>query len=172
MATPARLCGGRRGLAVATLAVVGAVCVVACGSGDDERALAIEIRNARARFTTTDVGAVYFEMRGGGEGDVLLGASSEIADDVQIHEVVSEGGSARMRAVEGGIAVAAGGRVVLEPGGYHVMLLGVRELPEAGAVFNVVLEFEKAGLVTVAVRVQELGDGDDGMDHEDDDGHE
>ncbi len=154
---------GWRLIAAAGLAVVAMGFVIACGNGEDEREGSIEISNARARFTTTDIGAVYFDIRSVGADDALVAASADIADDVQIHEVVTEGGRAMMRPVEGGIAVAADGRVVLEPGGYHVMLLGVSEVPEPGATFSLVLEFENAGRMTITVPVHEFGGEDDGM---------
>ena len=102
-----------------------------------------------------------------GVGDVLVAASSEIADDTQVHEVVTEGSSAMMRPVQGGIPIEAGGRVSLEPGGYHVMLLGLEEIPEVGSTFELVLEFERAGRVSITVYVQEFGGEDAGTDQSD-----
>ena len=126
---------------------------------------AIEVSNARAQFTTTDVGAVYFDIRSTGSGDRLVGASATIAEDTQIHEIVSEGGSSMMQPVEGGIPIDPGGHVTLQPGGYHVMVLGVDDIPEPGTTFELVLEFERAGRMTITVHVQEFGAEDGGMDH-------
>ena len=149
----------------AALTVLSLGLLAACNdNGEAENGTPIEVSNARAQFTTTDVGAVYFDIRSTGAGDVLVGASAAIADDTQVHEIVTEGASAMMRPVEGGIPVDPGGHVSLEPGGYHVMLLGVEEIPEPGATFEVVLEFENAGRMTITVHVQEFG-GEDGMDH-------
>lgn len=140
--------------------------VVGCdGNGSGAESSAIEVSNARAQFTTTDIGAVYFDIRSTGEGDRLLGASAEIGDDTQVHEVVSESGSSMMRPVEGGIPIEPGGRVSLEPGGYHVMVLGVADIPEPGASFELVLEFERAGRMTITVHVQEFGAENGDMGH-------
>ncbi len=153
-------------LAVVTLAFLVLGTLLACGDdeGDGAAGGSIEISNARARFTTTDVGAVYFDIRSTGAGDRLVGASAEIAVDTQVHEIVSEGGSSMMRPVEGGIPIDAGGHVSLQPGGYHVMVLGVEEIPDPGTTFEVVLEFERAGRRTITVHVQEFGE-EGGMDH-------
>ncbi len=154
-------------LAAAALAVLAVGTFVACDDEDDgDAGGSIEISNARARFTTTDVGAVYFDIRSTGPGDRLVGASAEIAADTQVHEIVSEGGSSTMRPVEGGIPIDPGGHVSLQPGGYHVMVLGVDEIPESGTTFEVVLEFETAGRMTITVHVQEFGEEGGGMDHE------
>lgn len=125
--------------------------LAACGDGDEP---AVVIDNARARFTTTDVGAVYFDVRVTGAGDALVAAAAEIAEDAQLHEIATVDGSAMMREVAGGIAIAPGGSVSLRPGGYHVMLLGVAEPPAPGETFALTLEFERAGRVTVDVAVE------------------
>ncbi len=153
-------------LAAAALGVLAVGISVACDDANDgDAGGSIEVSNARARFTTTDVGAVYFDIRSTGPGDRLVGASAEIAADTQVHEIVSEGGSSMMRPVEGGIPIDPGGHVSLEPGGYHVMVLGVHEIPEPGTTFEVVLEFETAGRMTITVHVQEFGDGNGDVDH-------
>ncbi len=158
---------GRKGrrLVAAGLVALALGVLVACGDDSAEDG-AIEVSNARARFTTTDVGAVYFDIRSTGAGDRLVGASAAIAGDTQIHEIVSEGGGSMMQPVEGGIAIDPGGHVALQSGGYHVMVLGVADIPEPGATFELVLEFERAGRMTVTVHVQEFGAEDGGMDHE------
>lgn len=137
--------------------------VAACGGGDSG---GIVVTNARAHFTTTDVGAVYFDVRATGAGDTLLAASAGIADDAQLHEIATDGGNAMMRAVEGGIPVDPGDGVSLRPGGYHVMLLGVAEIPAAGETFALTLEFERAGRMTVTVEVLPFGADADGHAHE------
>lgn len=155
------------GLPLAALTVLALATLLACDDeGDDEAGSAIEVSNARARFTTTDVGAVYFDIRSTGAGDRLLGASAAIAADTQVHEIVSEGGSSMMQQVEGGIPIDPGGHVSLQPGGYHVMVLGVDEIPEPGTTFELVLEFERSGRMTITVHVQEFGGDEGGMDHE------
>lgn len=140
------------GKAALAALVLCAGALAACG--DDGDAPAVVIDNARARFTTTDLGAVYFDVRVTGAGDALVAASAEIAEDAQLHEIATVDGSAMMREVAGGIAIAPGGSVSLRPGGYHVMLLGVAEVPAPGETFALTLEFERAGRVTVDVAVE------------------
>ena len=140
------------GKAALAALVLCAGALAACG--DDGDAPAVVIDNARARFTTTDLGAVYFDVRVTGAGDALVAAGTEIADDAQLHEIATVDGSAMMREVAGGIPIAPGGSVSLRPGGYHVMLLGVAEVPAPGETFALTLEFERAGRVTVDVAVE------------------
>ena len=62
----------------------------------------------------------------------------------------------RMRAVEN-IPVPANGQTALEPGGYHIMLIGLKQALKEGGSFPLTLTFEKAGSVTVQVPVQKAG---------------
>ena len=140
------------GKAALVALVLCAGALAACGDDGDEPAVVID--NARARFTTTDLGAVYFDVRVTGAGDALIAAATEIAEDAQLHEIATVDGSAMMREVAGGIPIAPGGSVSLRPGGYHVMLLGVAEVPAPGETFALTLEFERAGRVTVDVAVE------------------
>ena len=140
------------GKAALVALVLCAGALAACGDDGDEPAVVID--NARARFTTTDLGAVYFDVRVTGAGDALIAAAAKIAEDAQLHEIATVDGSAMMREVEGGIAIAPGGSVSLRPGGYHVMLLGVAEVPAPGETFALTLEFARAGRVTVDVAVE------------------
>lgn len=140
------------GKAALAALVLCAGALAACGDDGDEPAVVID--NARARFTTTDLGAVYFDVRVTGAGDALVAAGTEIAEDAQLHEIATVDGSTMMREVAGGIPIAPGGSVSLRPGGYHVMLLGVAEVPAPGETFALTLEFERAGRVTVDVAVE------------------
>ena len=58
--------------------------------------------------------------------DRLLSVSSSAAERVELHTVETKDGVAKMRQVEGGIALPAGGEVKLAPGGYHVMFLKLK----------------------------------------------
>jgi copper(I)-binding protein len=89
------------------------------------------------------------------QGGRLVAASSPIAGVVEIHEMAMDGDVMRMRAVPG-IALPAGQPVALQPGGYHVMLLALRQALRAGATVPVTLVIEGADgkRETVEVRAQ------------------
>jgi copper(I)-binding protein len=63
---------------------------------------------------------------------MITAASSPAAGTVELHEVVDADGSIIMRPVEGGIFVPAQGTQVLEPGGYHLMLMDLPAPIEPG----------------------------------------
>jgi hypothetical protein len=78
------------------------------------------------------------------EGAKLVGASSPVAGVVEVHEMKMEGDVMRMRAVEGGLALPAGQMVELKPGGYHVMLMDLKQAVKAGDEVHVMLKIQKA----------------------------
>lgn len=111
-------------------------------------------------------GAAYLSIENAGsQPDRLIAASSDVAAKVELHaHVIDADGVARMRPVEA-IDVPADGSVALEPGGLHVMLMGLRQPLQAGTEFPLTLTFEHAGSITVEVAV-EMKPGHDGMDAE------
>jgi periplasmic copper chaperone A len=122
---------------------------------------------ARATPTGAMTGAVYMTVDNkSGTADRLTGASSDVADKLQIHEMKVENGVMKMREVVGGLSIPAGGSVALKPGSYHVMLIGLKKPLTVGEKFPLTLTFEKAGNISVTVPVQAAGATQDqgGMD--------
>ena len=60
----------------------------------------------------------------------------------------------RMRPVAGGLSIPAGQTVRLEPGGYHLMIIGPKRAFRVGDHIPVALKFEKAGVVKVDFNVE------------------
>jgi len=71
----------------------------------------------------------------------LVEARSPVAGVVEIHEMKMEGDVMRMRAVPG-IDLPAGKAVELRPGGYHVMLMSLKQTLVAGEAVPITLVFE------------------------------
>jgi copper(I)-binding protein len=73
----------------------------------------------------------------------LVGADSPAAKTVEVHNMKMENGVMKMYPVEG-IDVPAGKTVKLAPGGYHVMLMGLRKPLTEGQKVPLKLTFELA----------------------------
>lgn len=87
--------------------------------------------------------------------DALVAASTDAAGIVEIHETtLNENDVMAMRPAEGGIPVPAGETAVLQPGGFHVMLLEPMAMAPGDAIL-VTLEFESGAQVTVAAPVED-----------------
>lgn len=122
--------------------------VTACSSGEET----IEIVDARLGEPAGPNAALYFTASGGDEPDRLLGARTAVATEVQIHETATgEDGTTTMRPLDG-LDLPADGELVLEPGGYHLMLVDVERV-EAGDEIDVTLIWENSGEWTIPVDV-------------------
>ena len=60
------------------------------------------------------------------DGVKLVGASTPVAGVAEVHEMKMDGDVMKMRAIPGGIEIAAGKTVELKPGGYHIMLMDLK----------------------------------------------
>jgi copper(I)-binding protein len=100
-------------------------------------------------------GAVFMVLSNkGDEPDRLVGGTTDVAKVVEIHETVMEGEVMKMQMLADGLQIPAGGEVVLKPGSYHVMLIGMQQDLEPGDTFKLDLTFEKSGTLTVEPAVR------------------
>jgi copper(I)-binding protein len=90
----------------------------------------------------------------GAQADRLLGGSSPLAERIEVHQMSMDGGIMRMRELPGGLALAPGATVRLEPGGYHLMLVGPKAPFKVGDHIPATLKFARAGAVKVEFYVQ------------------
>jgi periplasmic copper chaperone A len=115
-------------------------------------ALTVEGAVARASIGNAPTSAVYLTVTTSGEPDRLIAAASPAAQAVELHASLEEAGVSKMQRVEA-VPVAPDAPARLEPGGYHVMLIGLAEPLEEGATVPLTLTFEKAGEITLDVPV-------------------
>ncbi len=102
-------------------------------------------------------GAVYLTLKNYGDApDRLMGASSPVAAQVEIHGHTMEGGLMTMRPVKS-LPLNPGEYVKLEPGGRHLMLIGLKRPLKEGDQIALTLEFEKAPALEIMVTVEPLG---------------
>jgi hypothetical protein len=116
----------------------------------------IDIGHPYARPTREGqmVGAGYLKLANKGPVDRLVSATSPAAGSVEIHSMSMEGDVMKMRQVDA-IEIATGQTVELKPGGYHLMLMGLKAPLKVGEKFPLTLKFEKSGEVVVTVNVEE-----------------
>jgi len=143
---------------LALAAVLTGFVAPALAQGTANTSIAVEQPWARATPAGAKTGAVYMTLDNkSGTADRLTGASSDVADKLQIHEMKVENGVMKMREVPGGLPIPGSGSVVLKPGSYHVMLMGLKKPLTVGEKFPLTLTFEKAGNISVTVPVQAMG---------------
>lgn len=111
----------------------------------------------RPSLGNTSVSAAYMSIVDtGSEGDRLIEASSDVAEAVELHTHIKDGDVMKMRRVDA-IEVPAGAGVGLEPGGHHVMLIGLKRRLTVGDEVTLTLTFERAGKVALTAPVEKRG---------------
>jgi copper(I)-binding protein len=102
-------------------------------------------------------GAGYMTLRNGGTApDRLVAARTPAAQATELHTHVRDGDVMRMRQVPA-IDLPPGQPVMLQPGGLHLMLIGLTQPLRQGAKLPVTLVFERAGEVQVELSVESAG---------------
>lgn len=93
------------------------------------------------------------------EALTLIGFSTSVAEETELHEMVMDGNVMRMRAIDA-LALPAGQAVTMKPGpgAKHLMLMGLKRQIKAGEVIQLTLQLRDAGgkaftqAITVPVR--------------------
>ena len=89
----------------------------------------------------------------GSKPDKLLSAACDCARSVEVHVSHVMNGMAMMMPASA-VTVPAGGQISFSPGGYHLMVMGLKAPLTDGRTQDVVLKFERAGTVKAAFDVR------------------
>lgn len=103
---------------------------------------------SRASTPAAKTGAVYVTVTTG-QADRLTGASTAVAEMAGLHQSRMQNGVMEMRPVEAGLPVTPGAPIHMAPGGYHIMLMGLKQPLKQGEHVKLTLKFEHAGMVDV-----------------------
>ena len=110
---------------------------------------------SRATLPNAPVGGGFLTITNtGSEDDRLISATSPIAGEVQIHEMKMEGDVMKMAQLPDGLPIPAGQTVTLQPGGFHLMFMQLKQALVEGTKLPVTLTFEKAGTVEVELDIE------------------
>ena len=85
---------------------------------------------------------------------VLVSASSDIAGALEIHRMSEMSGMMNMAQVAK-IRIPALGKAALKPGGYHIMLIGLKKPVNKGDIVPITLHFQDGSAVIVNARAQQ-----------------
>lgn len=148
-----------------TLAWIACAAMLAGLSGtsacaEDVKAGDLVITQAWSRATPggSKVAGGYLTIENTGPAqDRLLSASTNVAKKIEIHEMAVGDGVVTMRPVEGGLPIEPGHIVKFEPGGLHLMIVGLSAPLVQGDKVPVTLKFEKSGDIIVSFDVQAMG---------------
>jgi periplasmic copper chaperone A len=120
----------------------------------------IEISSPWARATPkgAQVGGAYMTITNKGtEADRLIGGSSAVASQVEVHQMSMDKGVVMMRPLESGLEIKPGETVEFKPNSFHLMLIGLKQPLMPGQNMKATLEFARAGKVEVEYAVEAMG---------------
>ena len=141
------------------VAVIGVLLAGGPGAAQPDHAATLRIEQPWARETAPAQvnGAAYLVVKNGGSAtDRLLGVSAGVAERAELHShTIDAQGIATMRPAPA-FEVPAGGEARLQPGGTHIMLIGLKTPLVEGTSFPLSLRFERAGTLEVTVRVESM----------------
>ena len=112
------------------------------------------VRSVVAAETAANTAAYLTIRNTGGAADRLIGARTDVAGMTEIHRTtIDSTGLARMNRVDA-IDLQPAAEVQLEPGSYHLMLMGVTRSLPVGDTVALALDFETAGILEVTAEVR------------------
>ncbi len=122
---------------IATMAVAALACLALPAFGE------VTVSDAWVRGTVPaqTVTGAFMKLTSADDG-ALVDATSAAAGRVEIHEMRMEGDVARMRRIER-LALPAGRTVELQPGGYHLMLMELKQPLRPGDTVPIVLKVKR-----------------------------
>ncbi|MGO3886441.1 MAG: copper chaperone PCu(A)C [Mycetocola sp.] len=139
-------------LSIALTAAAGVLLLTSCSAGTAPTTETTTSAPAAEQLTVTDawvksaedgMSAAFGELSNTGDSEItLVSVTTPASSDVELHETVeNESGAMVMREKSGGFSIGAGDSLDLEPGGNHIMLMGLNDPILAGDEVTFELEF-------------------------------
>jgi periplasmic copper chaperone A len=147
---------------VAAISIIATLAVTACSPSGSEPSGQVKIIDAWTMATPpgADVGAGYMRVLNEGAAAVrLVGGETPASATVEVHMMSMDNGVMRMRPASEGLEIAPGASVELKPGGYHLMLIGLKAPLTEGSSVPLTLIFDGGMRVETALAVRAMGGG-------------
>ena len=117
-------------------------------------ALTVDAPYVRLVPPNAPTSAAFMVISNGGPSDrTLIKADSPVARNVELHTHSNEDGVMKMRQVAG-IEIKAQGQTRLKPGGFHIMLIDLKQPLKAGDPVAITLEFDDGSTLPVIAPVR------------------
>lgn len=120
------------------------------------QAAAVKITDPWVKAVDTGMTGAFFSLTNGGSAPVhVVSASSPIAPMIELHETtMSASGAMQMQEKKGGFTIAPAATHVFQPGGDHVMLMGVTAAVKSGTTLTLTLKFEDGTTLPITAEVR------------------
>ncbi|OOV86166.1 copper chaperone PCu(A)C [Oceanospirillum linum] len=118
----------------------------------------VDVKNPYARAVPPGQSnsAIFMMLKNNSAAEVrLIRAQSSVADAVELHTHTMDQGVMKMRQVSE-IAIPGNGMTHLKPGGYHIMLIGLKQNLFEGQKISVKLYFSNGSMSVVSMPVKKV----------------
>jgi len=142
-------------------AIIGASGIASAMGDHGHKAGNLVIGEATIRATVgsmTATGGYVTITNNGKSDDRLIFVSASFAKMSEIHMMENDNGVMKMRPMPNGAIIPAGGRLMLKPGGKHMMFMGVKGALAPESEHSLTLTFANAGEVVINAIVKRPGD--------------
>lgn len=121
------------------------------------------IENGWVKAADSGMSAAFGELVNNGTQDVtVVSATTEASKMVELHETVaSDAGEMVMREKDDGFVIPSGKRLMLKPGGNHIMLMGIMKPIKAGEEVTFTLTFSDKSTLTFSVPAKDFSGGNE-----------
>ncbi|WP_136707476.1 copper chaperone PCu(A)C [Agromyces sp. H66] len=149
-----------------TGAVVESAAAEAPASPVADAAASVTLTDGWAKAAESGMTAVFGSLENAGAEDVVVvSAATDAADAIELHEVVADGsGTMTMREKEGGFPIPAGDHAHLEPGGDHIMLMGLTGPLLPGDELDLTITFDDGSSLDLTVPVKDYEGANESYD--------
>ena len=145
--------------AALTLAATG---LAACGGSSDSSGGAVTIADSWTKATDGPMTGSFGVLSNSSSSDITVtAATSPVAGMVELHETVMVDGQMQMQQDPEGFTIPAGGSFTLEPGGYHVMLMGLTGAIAPGQEVPITLTLSNGESVTYTTVAKDFAGGNE-----------
>jgi len=121
--------------------------------------IAVEDAYVRSMPPTQTVTGAFMVFKNTTDSDrAVVSAESDVSDKAELHTHLHEDGVMKMRQVDK-IDVPAGGETVLEPGGFHVMLIGLKQPLKLGQMVDIKFNIDDGSSVQIQAEVKTVMGG-------------
>ncbi|MDF2824307.1 MAG: hypothetical protein K0R68_1715 [Mycobacterium sp.] len=140
--------------------MMGAALLAGCASAPEPatpQAQSVTVTDTWVKAAPDGMTAAFGTLTNTGDREArVVSASTPAAGMVELHEVVSTGGTMTMRPKEGGFVIPAGAQTNLEPGGDHIMLMDLNAPLIPGNDVEIVATFEDGSTLPITAQVRDF----------------
>ena len=145
-----------KNLTVTTIILTVLISSFQCKNAEKESQIILQDPWISEAMPGSDITSGYMKIiNQSGADDVLESVTSESVGVVEVHQMIHENNVMRMEKINR-LPIPDGKETALSPGGYHLMLIGLKKIFKEGDSEKLVLKFKVSGAKEVVMPVKKM----------------